>query len=224
MLVVAGFGGVASAATIGPLGVSVDVPSPTAEGVEIAAGVEVAAPGTQVGVDTSVGVNPTEGVDAKIDVGAGGGAVHVGGAVPLNGAPPQIDVRVSPPPLPELLPTPSLPVPELPAPALPSPALPTAPLPSSRAASGPGADDAPGVAGRASTHSEGATRTAPNDVVVDQADVSARLEPARRGGVWSSLGHAAARFGPWLFLLALAVVVNAIAKAALRDQRRFLFE
>jgi hypothetical protein len=210
LTVVGGFGGVAGAATVGPVDVSLGTPLPTDAGVQLAPGVGVAVPdGPQVGVDTSVGVSPTEGVDAKIDVSAGGESVHVGGSVPLSGAPPQVDIS---------LPSPdSAPVPGVDDPG---------------GATGDGARRAPegsATAGDTRT-SEGApaaldgrdsvraTRPSRDDVLVDPDEVSASIEPARRGGMWSSLGHAAARFGPWFLLLALGALVNLIAKAAARDQ------
>jgi hypothetical protein len=197
LTVVGGFGGVAGAATVGPVDVSLGTPLPTDGGVQLAPGVGVAVPdGPQVGVDTSVGVSPTEGVDAKVDVSAGGESLHVGGSVPLSGAPPQVDIS----------------------------------LPSPDSGLVPGVDEPVGATGAVDPRSEGApagldgrdslraTRPSRDDVLVDSDEVSANIEPARRGGMWSSLGHAAARFGPWFLLLALGAVVNLIAKAAARDQ------
>lgn len=46
----------------------------------------------------------------------------------------------------------------------------------------------------------------------------AMVEP--RGGIWSTIGQVAARFGPWFALIALALVVQLVARSALRERLR----
>ena len=46
------------------------------------------------------------------------------------------------------------------------------------------------------------------------------LLPARATGAWSTLGAAAARFGPWLALLLLALIIHGVARSALADKLR----
>ena len=46
------------------------------------------------------------------------------------------------------------------------------------------------------------------------------LLPARATGVWSTLGAAAARFGPWLALLLIALIIHGVARSALADKLR----
>ena len=46
------------------------------------------------------------------------------------------------------------------------------------------------------------------------------LLPARTTGVWSTLGRAAARFGPWFMLLLIAQIIHGVAHSALADKVR----
>jgi hypothetical protein len=46
------------------------------------------------------------------------------------------------------------------------------------------------------------------------------LLPLRATGAWSTLGAAAARFGPWLALLLLAFIIHGVARSALADKLR----
>ncbi|MET1000283.1 MAG: hypothetical protein ABWZ15_00605 [Acidimicrobiia bacterium] len=46
------------------------------------------------------------------------------------------------------------------------------------------------------------------------------LLPARATGAWSTLGAAAARFGPWLALLLIALIIHGVARSALADKLR----
>jgi hypothetical protein len=214
----------ASAATIGPIDVAVTtpvVPPSTESGVQLDLSGGLAVAGApQVGVGTSVGVTPTGGVDAKIAVSADGQAAQAGVAVPSNGAPPTVDVSL-PPLAPGQLAEPG--------------SLGTTPA-ASAGASDPSARavDGRGAASTASTASAGSTATNPRldgrpasptalrhgpvDAAIQPSDVSASIEAPRRG-MWSSLGRSAAKFGPWLLLLALAGVVELVAKGALREQR-----
>jgi hypothetical protein len=46
------------------------------------------------------------------------------------------------------------------------------------------------------------------------------LLPARATGAWSAIGAAAARFGPWLALLLIALIIHGVARSALADKLR----
>jgi hypothetical protein len=50
--------------------------------------------------------------------------------------------------------------------------------------------------------------------------VAGSLDPLSSSGVWSTFGSAAGRFGPWLALLGIAFVLEAVARSALRDRLR----
>jgi hypothetical protein len=202
---------VAGATTIGPVDVSVETPLPTEPptdgGLVVEGNVEVGVSGgPQVGVDTSVGVSPTDGVDAKIDAEAGAGSVNVSGSVPVPPSGGTVTAANAPAPNDASSPTAS---------TSKSNVASTDPL----AVQPSGATSPPSAQPKATDR---APRVASplDDVAVHPSEVSASLEPPRHG-VWSSLGHAAATFGPWLLLIALALVVNLLAKAAIRDQRGF---
>jgi hypothetical protein len=51
------------------------------------------------------------------------------------------------------------------------------------------------------------------------AGVRGALRDETRSGIWSTLGSAAASYGPWLVLLALALVTRLVAASALRGAR-----
>ena len=50
--------------------------------------------------------------------------------------------------------------------------------------------------------------------------VAGSLDPLSSDGAWSTFGSAAGRFGPWVALLGLAFVMEAVARSALRDKVR----
>ena len=50
--------------------------------------------------------------------------------------------------------------------------------------------------------------------------VAGSLDPLSVDGLWSTFGAAAGRFGPWVALLGIAFVIEAVARSALRDRLR----
>ena len=50
--------------------------------------------------------------------------------------------------------------------------------------------------------------------------VAGSLDPLSVDGLWSTFGAAAGRFGPWVALLGIAFVIEAVARSAMRDRLR----
>jgi hypothetical protein len=50
--------------------------------------------------------------------------------------------------------------------------------------------------------------------------VAGSLDPLESTGAWSTFGSAAGRFGPWVALLGLAFIMEAVARSAMRDRLR----
>jgi hypothetical protein len=50
--------------------------------------------------------------------------------------------------------------------------------------------------------------------------VDGSLDALRSEGAWSTFGSAAGRFGPWVALLGIAFVLEALARSAMRDRLR----
>ena len=59
-----------------------------------------------------------------------------------------------------------------------------------------------------------------DDSFYDRAVAGTFVDPQRRSGLWSTLGDTAGCLGPWVPLLLIAVVIEGVARSALRDRLR----
>ena len=168
--------------------------------------------GVDVDADASVSVPNLPPLDLGVSTGVDDGGIS--GDVRLPGAPP-LQVPEVPEPVPGVLDG-LLPESE-PAPA------PTSPVPGGPPAAGVPADRPPGVPHTPSpavpaVPDSAAPLAATNERALDgEAAVSGELV-SPRPGIWSTIGHAAVRFGPWFALIALVLVVHFVARSALRER------
>ena len=71
-----------------------------------------------------------------------------------------------------------------------------------------------------SVSGKAATAAAAKNTDLYAKAVAGTLDPLSSDGAWSTFGSAAGRFGPWVALLGLAFVMEAVARSALRDKVR----
>jgi hypothetical protein len=71
----------------------------------------------------------------------------------------------------------------------------------------------------AAVASNGNSTAEQNDALYAAA-VAGSLDPLNVDGVWSNFSAAAGRFGPWVALLGIAFVIEAVARSAMRDRLR----